>query len=85
MSVSFAIPTNGYADLVPIISSLRNKGNIYYFNNAPTEWSIWYVSDDGSILVELAGATGSFPSTFATDFPGAIQLSVEPTILLDKS
>jgi hypothetical protein len=78
MTVSIGVGTEAYSDMVPIIRNLRNKGTVYYFNDAPTRWSIWFVTDNGSHLVYMPGASGTFPTSFSSDFPDAVLLTHEP-------
>lgn len=80
MSINISIPTTAYADFKIIVGSLRNKGNVYYYDNAPITWGVFFASDDGAFAVQLVGGTGSFPASFSTDFPAAVQLTVsQPT------
>lgn len=75
MSIFAAVNTSGYADFKTIVESRPQKGIVYYYDNSPTSWSLLWATDDGSFLVGLIGASGTFPASFAADFPNAVQLT----------
>lgn len=77
MSININVSTVDYADFVTVVKSIHARGQVYFYNSAPARWDVWFAADDGAYLVQLVGATGTFPPTFATDFPAAISLALE--------
>lgn len=72
------IDLGAYSSFKIVLEKLPTKGMIFYTPDASgVGWSIVFVARDLSTAMSVAGAFGSFPSTFATDFPAAIYLPDE--------
>lgn len=69
------IQTQTYADFVTVTNSIGAIRNMFYHINISTdEFNVHAVVADGKISVNY-GQGGSTPSSFATDYPNAIQLT----------
>jgi hypothetical protein len=81
---SVVLGVGSYADFKTVFNSLKDrKGNIYYFNDPSSNFSVAFVPFSGEQVVYLtagnsvnsAGSGAGIPSTFSTDFPAAILIS----------
>ena len=69
-----AVATLSYADFMVVVNNLPRKFVVFYNENSGgNDFNCWAVATDMQALVELNVSTG-IPSTFASDFPAAVQI-----------
>jgi len=74
MSVGFN--PQSYADFVTTAHSITEKGRVFYWTNGTSATRLVFVANSFNFLMNIDLTTG-LPSSFSTDFPSAIQLTVD--------